>query len=224
MGCPAACLAALTRDSWATRSSVIVASGGSGTETPPMSKLAANAVTLRMGLARPGELLVERQRVDSEGVNGLARLIQARCSDPLRGGEDFVGPGDVCLVGQDRASRLNLDAERAEGVSEYIVNLACDARALVEEFRAPLLGLQLLALGKQRRGLLCLDPVRAAVAPDQQAGEHQSGEPEQRAVGAAECQPADLGRQDACSGHREACRQAGVAAGHHRRDEREDHE
>ena len=103
------------------------------------------------------------------------------------------------------------------------MDLPGDAGALVEEVGPALLGLQLLALGQQRRRLLRLDPVRAPVAPDDQAAEHDRRQSDQRAEALAKSQPADLDREYARSGHGQGCREAVVDARSHRRHEHEGH-
>jgi len=103
------------------------------------------------------------------------------------------------------------------------VDLPGDTGALVEQVCPALLGLQLLTLGQQRRRLLRLDPVRAPVAPDDQAAEHDRREPEQCVETLAESQPADLDREYARRGHSQGCCEAVVDPRGHRRHEREGH-
>ena len=154
-----------------------MASGGSGTGTPACVEARGNTVTLRMGFAVPRELLVERQGVCPKRMNCLARFLQALCRHALGGGEHVIGPVDVGAVGQHRAGGLDLDPQCAERMSQHVVDLAGDAGALVEEVGPALLGLQLLALGKQRCRLLGLDPVGARLRPSSSPASTMAGRP-----------------------------------------------
>ena len=103
-------------------------------------------------------------------MDGPAGLGQAVRRHPLSGHEDVNRPVDVLMIGQHRPGRLDLDAKRAEGMREDVVDLAGNAGALAEDVRPAARGQQLLGLGQQRRGLLGLNPAAAHEPPDQQPG------------------------------------------------------
>ena len=108
-------------------------------------------------------------------MNGPAGLGQAVGRHPLSGQQDLNGPVDVLMIGQHRPGRLDLDAERAEGMRQHVVDLAGDAGALAEDVRLAAGGQQLLGLGEQRRGLLGLYPAAVHEPPEQQPDQRYRG-------------------------------------------------
>jgi hypothetical protein len=68
-------------------------------------------------------------------------------------GKQLDGPFDVGLVGKHGLGGLDLDPEGAQRMSKDVVDLACNAVALVEGGRPVLLQVELLRFSQQRGGL-----------------------------------------------------------------------
>jgi hypothetical protein len=128
-------------------------------------------VATLVGGTELGHSLVERRRVDAERVHRPARLDEPFGDHAPRLGEQIDGPFDVSLVGKHGLGGLDLDPEGTQGVSKYVVDLACDAVALVQGGRTVLLQVELLRLGKQSSGLFSLDTKASQGAAEDQAEE-----------------------------------------------------
>ena len=149
--------------------------------------------------------------VHPQRVHRAAGLGQAVGGHPLGGDQGLDRPVDVPLVGQHRPSRLDLDAERAEGVRQDVVDLAGDAGPLAEHVGPPLLGLQPLVLRQQGRGLFGLDPVGTPLEAEHRAHRDQQRIPGHRAETAPGDPSGHPDRDNAGRGDRDASPQVGFA-------------
>jgi hypothetical protein len=123
------------------------------------------------------KLLVQSGGACAQRVHGPPGLGQAVLGHPLGLVQQAQRTAGIALVGQHGARGLELNAERAEGVGEHVVDLAGDARPLVQHGGSALLGAQLLQLRHQRGGLLGLTPVGGSVPALTKATMSSSGNP-----------------------------------------------
>ncbi len=97
-----------------------------------------------------GEFLVQPGGVGAQCMYGPPGLGQAILGHPMGLVQQAQRPAGIALLGQQGTGGLELDAQRAEGVGENVVDLAGDARLLVQHCGPALLGAQLLHLRHQR--------------------------------------------------------------------------
>ena len=133
-------------------------------------ELAAIAL-LAVRLEQRGKALPQRRRVAAQRSDRASRLLESLARRQLAATDPFERAVDVAALGEQQLGRLELDRQAAEGVSEHVVDLARDPRALIERRGSPARRLGPSRLRDERLGGAAPCDVLATGQPDERARE-----------------------------------------------------
>jgi len=182
------------------------------------------AVTALVVRAELGQPVRERPGLAAQGVHGPAGLVEPVGGQPASLAQQLHRLYLVMLPGEDGLGGLDVQSQGAEGVGEHVVNLPGDPGALIQRCHLGLLLAELIRLGEQGRRLLDLHLTGAQVVPDHPGDEQNGGMLKGGRGGRTEKQPLDLAREYPRAHHDQPGGQAGVAPGHQRGEDSQDHE
>ncbi len=144
-----------------------------------------------MRLEQCGQAVLQRRRVGAQRRHRAARLLEPLPRRPPTGADPLERALEVATLGEQHLRRLELDGQPAERVCEHVVDLARDARALVERRGPSARRLGLSGLGAERVGGAGLGGVLTTREPDERGSEQDRRIAERRAR-------AEAGPQDTC--------------------------